>query len=191
MKPEEIQQAQANNVQPTPTEVAKDGIAVIVNTANKVEGLTTDQLASIYSGKVTNWKDVGGADAPIVLLGRDTSSGTYEFFQEAVLGKETKYAKSMRSLQSNQAIVDEVTKNANAIGYVGLGYENSSIKVIKVDGEAATIDTVKDGSYVLARSLYMISNGAPEGAAKSYLDWILSADGQAVVADQGFVPLSN
>lgn len=190
IKPEEVDQAKANNVQPVPTEVAKDGIAVIVNKANPVTDLSSDQLGQIYSGKVTNWNQVGGSNAPIVLLGRDTSSGTYEFFQTAILGTE-KYAKSMRSLQSNQAIVDEVTKNPNAVGYVGLGYENASLKVVKVDGEAASVDTVKSGSYVLSRSLYMIGNGEATGAKKAYLDWILGPDGQKVVKDQGFVPLSQ
>ena len=189
MKPEEIDQAKAAGVDAVATEVARDGIAVIANSANGVKGLTKDQLGKVYRGEITNWKDLGGADAPIVLLGRDTSSGTYAYFQEAVVGKDKNYAKEMRNLQSSQAIVDEVSKNANAIGYVGLGYENTSIKVLEVDGKAATVDSVLDGSYVLSRPLLMISNGQPTGTFKAYLDWILSADGQKVVSDQGFVPV--
>ncbi|HET6351210.1 MAG TPA: PstS family phosphate ABC transporter substrate-binding protein [Coriobacteriia bacterium] len=191
MKPEEIQQAKDAGVDPVETEVAKDGIVVLVNPANKVEDLTIEQLGKIYRGEITNWKDVGGDDKPIVLLGRDTSSGTYEFFGEAVVGKDAKYAKSMKNLQSSQAIVDEVGKNADAIGYVGLGYENANIKPLKVAGVEANVDTVLDKSYPLSRGLYMYSNGAADGAKKVYLDWILSAEGQKLVTDQGFVPLSK
>ncbi|MBI5231253.1 MAG: PstS family phosphate ABC transporter substrate-binding protein [Coriobacteriales bacterium] len=191
IKPEEVDQAKAAGINPVQTEVAKDGIAVIVNKGNAVTGLTTDQLGKIYRGEITNWKDVGGADSEIVLLGRDTSSGTYEFFSEAVVGKDAKYAKSMRNMQSSQAIVDEVAKNAAGIGYVGMGYESPSIKVLEVDGVAATPEGVVSGEYPLSRGLYMYSNGEPADAMKAYLEWILGADGQKVVEEQGFVPLAQ
>ena len=191
IKPEEITQAQANGVNPVTTKVARDGVVIIVNTANKLTDVTKDQLAKVYSGTITNWKDLGGADAPIVLLGRDSSSGTYSFIQDEVLGKTLLYAKSMRSLQSNQAIVDEVGKNPDAIGYVGLGYENSSIKPVPVGGVTASVATVLDASYPLSRPLNMISNGTPTGLAAAYLQWILGPDGQKIVKDQGFVPLSK
>ena len=191
IKPEEVTQAQANGVNPVTTKVARDGVVIIVNSANKLADISKDQLAQVYSGAVTNWKDLGGADAPIVLLGRDSSSGTYAFIQDEVLGKTVLYAKSMRSLQSNQAIVDEVGKNPNAIGYVGLGYENSTIKALTVGKVASSVATVLDGTYPLSRDLNMISNGAPTGSAKAYIDWILGADGQKIVADQGFVPLKK
>lgn len=191
MKPEEITADKAAGHTPLETAVARDGIAVIVNSANSVKALSTDQLGKIYRGEIANWKDVGGKDAPIVLLGRDTSSGTYEFFNEAVVGKDAKYAKSMRNMQSSQAIVDEVKGNANAIGYVGMGYEEPAIAVLQVDGKAATVAAVKDGSYALSRDLYMYSNGAPTGAAKKYLDWILSAAGQKIVEQEGFVALAK
>lgn len=173
----------------TETPVARDGIAVIVNTANTVKGLSTDQLGKIYRGEITDWKDVGGKAGKIVLLGRDTSSGTYEFFSEAVVGKDAKYAKTMRSMQSSQAIVDEVKNNPNAVGYVGMGYEDPDIAVLNVDGKAATPEAVKDGSYALSRNLYMDSLDAPTGIAKTYLDWVLSPEGQNVVEQQGFVKL--
>lgn len=188
-KDEEIQAAKGANAELVQTPVARDGIAVIVNGANTVVDLTTDQLGKIYRGEMTNWKEVGGKDAKIVLLGRDTSSGTYEFFSEAVVGKDNKYAKTMRSMQSSQAIVDEVKNNPNAIGYVGMGYEDPDIKVLNVDGKAATADAVKDGSYTLSRNLYMDSLGTPQGLSKTYLDWVLSAAGQDVVEQQGFVKL--
>ncbi len=194
VKDEEKQQATDKGEELVETAVAKDGISVIVNTANKVTDLTTDQLGKIYRGEVTNWSEVGGASAPIVLLGRDTSSGTYEFFKEAIVGKDAEYAKSMRNLASNQAILAEVEKNPNAIGYVGLGYaEEAGDKVVrlKVDGVEDTVDNVLSGSYPLSRDLYMVSNGAPKDLMKSYIDWILGPDGQKIVADEGFVPLSK
>jgi phosphate transport system substrate-binding protein len=194
VKDEEKQAASAKGETLVETAVAKDGISVIVNPANKVTDLTTDQLGKIYRGEITDWSEVGGASAPIVLLGRDTSSGTYEFFKEAVVGKDKEYAKSMRNLASNQAILAEVEKNANAIGYVGLGYaQEAGDKVVrlKVDGVEDTVDNVLGGTYPLSRDLYMVSNGEPKDLMKSYIDWILGADGQKIVADQGFVPLSK
>jgi phosphate transport system substrate-binding protein len=191
IKPEEVTQAQAAGVEPVSTEVAKDGVVIIVNTANKVADISKDDLGKVYRGEITNWKDLGGSDAEIVLLGRDSSSGTYGFIQDEVVGKDKLYAKSMRNLQSSQAIVDETAKNPNAIGYVGLGYENASINELTVAGVKATVETVLDASYPLSRPLNMISNGEPTGAAKAYIDWILGADGQKIVADQGFVPLAK
>jgi phosphate transport system substrate-binding protein len=194
IKPEEITQAQANGVNPVTTEVAKDGVVIIVNTGNKVAEISKEQLGKVYAGEITNWKDLGGADAPIVLLGRDSSSGTYSFINDEVLAKlpnKPVFAKSTRNLQSSQAIVDEVSKNANAIGYVGLGYENASIKPLTVGGITASVTTVLDSTYPLSRGLNMISDGQPTGAAAAYLTWILGPDGQKVVTDQGFVPLSK
>jgi phosphate transport system substrate-binding protein len=192
MKDEEKSAASTAGVNPVETEVAKDGLVVIVNSANTVPGLTKEQLGKIYAGEITNWKDVGGADATIVLLGRDSSSGTYSFVKDEVLGKlsnKPDYAKSMKNMQSTQAIVEEVGKSANSIGYVGLGYENSTIKPVAIDGTQSSVATVLDGTYALSRGLYMYSNGEPTGAAKAYVEWILSPAGQAIVKEQGFVPL--
>lgn len=192
IKDEEIEEAQANSVEPVEHTVALDGIVVIVNPGNGVEDISLEDLGKIYRGEITNWSDIGGADAEIVLLGRDTSSGTYEYFKEEVVEQVDggEYAASMRNLPSNQAQVDEVKGNAAAIGYVGIGYAESAgsdVKLLKVDGVAPSIDTVVDASYPLSRGLYMYSNGAPEGLLKAYLDWIMGADGQAIVEDQGFV----
>lgn len=191
MKPEEVEQAKGAGVNPVENEVAKDGIVVLVNPANTVADLTIEQLGQIYRGEIVNWKDVGGADKPIVLLGRDTASGTYEYFKEEVVGKDAEYSKSMKNLQSSQAIVDEVGKNVDAIGYAGIGYEGATIKPLNVEGVTASIDTVLDGSYPLSRGLYMYSAGEPDGVKKAFLDWIMSAEGQKVVSDQGFVPLTK
>ena len=194
IKPEEAAAGPTNGVNPVETVVAKDGVVIAVNTANTVPGLTKEQLGKIYAGQITNWKDVGGADAAIVLLGRDSSSGTYAFMKDDVLAKlagKPDYAKSMRNLQSTQAIVDELGKNPNAIGYIGLGYENATIKPVPIDGTTASVATVIDGSYALSRDLNMYSNGEPDGVKKAYIDWILSPAGQAIVKAQGFVPLGS
>lgn len=194
MKPEEITEAQANGVDPVENEVAKDAIAVIVNPDNGVTGLTIAQLGQIYRGEITNWKDVGGSDADIVLLSRDSSSGTYEYFKEAVVAKDdenAEYAAEAKLLASNQAIVDEVKNNPDAIGYIGLGYVSPDVKVVEVDGVAASEEAALDGTYVLSRGLYMYSNGEPTDVLAAYLDWIQSDEGQAIVEEQGFVPLNK
>jgi phosphate transport system substrate-binding protein len=188
MKPEEKDQLTAKGGSAVETKVARDGVAIVVNSANAVSGLTMDQLGKIYLGTITNWKDVGGADKPIALISRDPSSGTYEFMTSKAL-KGGKFAASAKLLPSTQAIVDEVKANPDAIGYIGVGYESSSIKVLAIDGVKASVATVLDESYPLWRYLYMYSNGQPKDLAKAYLDWILSAPGQAVVTDQGFVTL--
>jgi len=192
MKPEEITAAKAKNVDPVGTKVARDGISIVVNPANKVDGLAKDQLGRIYRGEISNWKDVGGADEPIVLLSRDNSSGTYELFKGKIVGADKNFAKAAKLLASNQAIVDEVKNNAAAIGYVGVGYADKAtgIKIVALDGVKASVAAVKDGSYELSRYLYMYTNGAPTGAIKAYVDWILGADGQKIVEDQGFVTLN-
>ena len=191
MKAEEISQAKAKGVNPVETAVARDGIAVIANPANPVTGLTIDQLGKIYRGEITNWKEVGGADKAIVLLSRDSSSGTYEYFKEAVVGKDKNYAKSAKLLPSTQAIVDETAGNDAAIGYIGIGYETPAVKVLKIDGVAATVDTVLDSSYPISRDLYVYTNGDPTGVGKAYMEWILGTEGQKVVQDEGFVPLGQ
>lgn len=191
MKDEEIAEAEGKGISPVETEVAKDALAVIVNSANPVTGLTLEQLGKIYRGEITNWKEVGGPDKGIVLLSRDSSSGTYEYFKEEVVGKENEFAKEAKLLPSTQAIVDETKANPDAIGYIGLGYVTPDVKELEVDGTMATVEAALDGTYVLSRGLYMYSNGEPTGAAKAYLDWIVSAEGQKIVEDQGFVPLTK
>ncbi|MBE0417304.1 MAG: PstS family phosphate ABC transporter substrate-binding protein [Coriobacteriia bacterium] len=192
MKDEETDEAEANGVNPVEFIVAYDGIAIIVNPSLEVDDITFEQVGAIYRGEITNWSEVGGPDLDIVLLSRDTSSGTYAFFLEHVVqqdDKEAVYAASARLLPSTQAIVDETIANEAAIGYVGLGYVVPEIKELAVDGVEASVDSVKDGSYSVARPLFMYSNGEPVDVAKAYIDWILGADGQAVVAELGFVPV--
>jgi phosphate transport system substrate-binding protein len=192
MKDEEKAELEAKGGTAVETAVAIDGIAVVVNPANGVDALTMDQLGKIFRGEITNWKDVGGADKAIVLLSRDSSSGTYEYFKEAVVAaadENAEYAQSAKLLPSNQAIADEVKANADAIGYIGLGYVTSDVKVVAIDGVKASVETAADGTYPISRYLYMYSNGEATGVMAAYLDWILGSEGQQLVADEGFVPL--
>lgn len=191
IKAEELEQARAKGEDPVATSVARDGIAVVVNPANAVADLTVEQLGGIYRGEIVNWKEVGGPDKAIVLLSRDSSSGTYEYFKEEVVGKDKSFAKAAKLLPSTQAIVEETKGNDAAIGYIGVGYVTADVKVIAVEGVAASVETVLDGTYPISRELYMYSNGTPADAAKAFIDWILSPAGQRIVEDEGFVPMGS
>jgi phosphate transport system substrate-binding protein len=201
IKQEEIDQAKSNGVDPVEHIIARDAIAVIVNPENPVSELTLQQISDIYSGKITNWQEVGGEDRPIVRLSRETNSGTHVYFLETVLrlgSKEDKTLFSMDTLllPSSEGIIAEVRQNPNAIGYDGLGYVPKDLKMIAIAKEAGgayvlpSIATVNDKSYAVARDLYMYTNGEPTGIVKEYLDWILSTEAQQIVADLGFVPVN-
>jgi phosphate transport system substrate-binding protein len=169
--------------------VARDGIAVIVNPKNPVSDLSLEQLKKIYVGAYTNWKKVGGPNKKIVLTGRNTASGTYAFFNKKVCEKED-YSDRMMNLASNSAIIQTITQDKWAIGYVGLGYlakNKDKVKGLKVEGVAPSQKTVVDNSYVINRPLYLYTVGKPKGTAKKYLDLILSETGQQVVTQAGFV----
>ena len=200
IKDEEIAQAKTNGINPVEFTIARDAIAVIVNPKNPVSKLTLKQISDIYSGKYTNWKEVGGEDRPLVKLSRETNSGTHVYFLETVLRLGSKDDKTLFSmdtllLPSSEGIISEVRDNPNAIGYDGLGYVPKDLKVLAVakkPGEPyvlPSIKTVNDKSYAIARDLYMYTNGKPTGIVKDYLDWILSAQAQQNVADLGFVPV--
>ena len=202
IKSEEIDQAKSNGVDPVEHIIAGDAIAVIVNPENPVNQLTLKQISDIYSGKITNWKEVGGDDRPIVKLSRETNSGTHVYFLETVLRLSSKEDKTLFSmdtllLPSSEGIIAEVRQNPNAIGYDGLGYVPDDLKMIAIAKEEGgayvlpSIPTVNDKTYPIARDLYMYTNGQPEGLLKEYLDWIMSAEAQQIVADLGFVPVNN
>jgi phosphate transport system substrate-binding protein len=172
---------------------AKDGLSVYLNDQNPVDALSLDQLKSIYTGETTNWKDVGGPDAKIVVYGRENNSGTYVFFRDNVLkGKD--YVSSMQSLPGTAAVVNAVAKDKYGIGYGGAAY-GKGIKFAKVKkdanapGVAPTAESIKDGSYPLTRYLFMYLRSRPTGELKQYIDWILSPEGQAVVAQVGYFPV--
>lgn len=190
IKEKEIEEAKAKGVNPTETIVAYDGIVPIVHPKNKVKNLTIDQLSQIYQGKITNWKDVGGDDLQIVVISRDSSSGTFEAWGELVLNK-AKVLPQAELQASNGAIVQVVSKNRYAIGYVGLGYVNKSVKGLTVNGIKATAETCISKEYPVSRPLYMYTNGEPKGEAAKFIKFVLSPAGQKLVEKEGFVPLTN
>lgn len=200
IKDEEIKEAEAHGAKPVEFVIARDAIAVIVNKENPVSELTLQQISDIYSGKITNWKQVGGDDRPIVKLSRETNSGTHVYFLETVIRMGKKDDKTLFStdtllLPSSEGISSEVRDNPNAIGYDGLGYVTPELKVIAVakDNSSGYIlpsaETVNQGLYPIARDLYMYTSGEPGGGIKAYLDWILSPEAQKVVTELGFVPI--
>ncbi|MBC7260697.1 MAG: phosphate ABC transporter substrate-binding protein [Chloroflexi bacterium] len=201
MKPEEIAAAKANGITPVEFVVARDAIAVVVHPSNPVQRLTLRQISDIYTGKITNWRQVGGENRPIVLLSRESNSGTYVYFLENVirLGKKDSdllFSPDTLLMPSSEGISCEVRQNPNAIGYDGLGYVTPDQKVIAVAKDESSpyvlpsVETVNDGTYPIARPLYMYTAGEPHGQVKAYLDWILS-EGQPLVTELGFVPLKQ
>jgi phosphate transport system substrate-binding protein len=183
---------QRYSVLPVETSVAKDGVALYVNEANGVSQLTIEQLHGLYAGDVTNWKQVGGADAPVVLYSRENSSGTYVFFKENVL-KGDDYAASAQTLPGTAAVVNAVSKEKNGIGYGGAAYAKGvkEVKVVGKDGQgyAPTSENVKSGKYPLARDLFVYTRGKPSGDAKDFIDYCLSPEGQALVVKVGYFPI--
>ncbi len=202
IKDEEVAEAKKNGIDPMEHIIARDAIAVIVNPENPVSQLTLKQISDIYSGKISNWLEVGGEDRPIVRLSRETNSGTHVYFLETVLRLGSKDDKTLFSmdtllLPSSEGIVAEVRQNPNAIGYDGLGYVPKDLKMIAIaeqEGGAyvlPSIATVNDKTYPIARDLYMYTDGGPTGIVKEYLDWIASPEAQEIVAELGFVPVNN
>jgi phosphate transport system substrate-binding protein len=180
------------NVLPAETAVAKDGVTFYVNDANPVTQLTVAQLKSIYVGDVTNWKDVGGRDEPIVLYSRENSSGTYVFVKETVLGNED-YAASAQTLPGTAAVVNAVAKEKKGIGYGGAAYAKGvkELKIVGEDGQGhlPKADEVKSGAYPLARPLFMYTRGKPQGVARDFMDFCLSPAGQAIATEVGYFPV--
>jgi phosphate transport system substrate-binding protein len=201
IKPEEVAEAKKNGVDPVEHVIARDAIAVIVNPENPVSKLTLQQISDIYSGKISNWSEIGGENRPIVRLSRETNSGTHVYFLETVvrLGNskdKTLFSMDTLLLPSSEGIVAELRQNPNAIGYDGLGYVPKDLKMIAIaqkEGGAyvlPSVPTVNDKTYPIARDLYVYTNGEPTGIVKKYLDWIMSSEAQKIVADLGFVPVS-
>jgi phosphate transport system substrate-binding protein len=173
--------------------VARDGLAVYVNSGNPVKALTMDQLRLIYTGKVTNWKDVGGQDGKIIVYSRENSSGTYVFFKEHVLNNAD-YTPRAQTMQGTAAVVSAVSKEKNGIGYGGAAYAKGiAVLAVKKDDKSAgvmpSLATVKDGSYPLSRALFFYLRENAAGTAKAFIDYVLSAPGQAIVSKVGYFPV--
>ena len=189
IKKNEMELAQSKGVKPYRIPVAVDALLPIVHPSNGVKAISLEQLRDIYTGKVTNWKEIGGADKKITVISRDTSSGTYETWEERVMKKE-KVAPSALLQASNGAVVQAVSKNPNAIGYVGFGYMDKSIKGLDIGATKATPETALAGTWPIARELYLFTNGEPTGEIKKLMDYMLDPQkGQKAVAEIGFIPL--
>jgi phosphate transport system substrate-binding protein len=200
IKLEEIQQAKVNGVTPVEFVVARDAIAIVVNPSNPINQLSIKQLSDIYTGKINNWKELGGEDRVIVRLSRETNSGTHVFFLENVIRMGNNADKILFSpdtllLPSSEGITAETRDNPNAIGYDGLGYVTPEVKVIAVAKDPSgpyilpSADSVNNGQYPIARDLYMYTNGQPTGEVLNYINWILTPEAQAIVKELGFVPI--
>lgn len=188
-KPSEVGAASGKGVNMKPTIVAYDGIAVIVNSANPIKGLTKKQVEQIFTGDVIDWSAVGGNPAQISVYTRNTSSGTYSDFKELAM-KKRDYASSGQKMAGNEQIASEVSKNANGIGYVGLAYTKASgIKVVAIDGAVPSVKSVQAKTYPYARPTFYYTNGEPSGVAKAFLDFTVSPTGQKIVLQVGFVPI--
>jgi phosphate transport system substrate-binding protein len=202
IKDKEIVLAKQKAVDPYEIKVALDGLAVVVNPANPVGRLTLGQLADIFTGRVSNWKEVGGKDEKIVILSREVNSGTHVYFKEHVLrnndpASREEFAPGALMLSSSQAIADEVAANPSAIGYYGMGYISAGQKTVAVakDGKSEyaepSLDNVISGKYPISRPLFMYTNGRPQGLVKKFVDYALSGDGQDIVVKTDFVPITK
>ena len=188
IKKEEIALAEAKGVKPVAHVVAHDALIPVVHPKNKVKGLSTDQLSQIYQGKITNWKEVGGEDLKIVVISRDSSSGTFESWDHFVM-KKAKVTPRAQMLASSGAIYTAVSQNRYAIGYLGMGYVKKDVKALEVDGVAATPESALSKQYPFSRELYMYTNGEPTGETAKFIAFLKSPEGQKIVANEGFVPL--
>ena len=192
MKDKEFAQAVENGVYPVAHVVSMDGVCVVVHPSNPVTQLSTAQIRDIYMGKITNWKEVGGTDLPIIAISRDTSSGTYETFHGLVMNKE-KMGSSVEYVNSNSQAHARVKSTVGAIGYVGIGFLDENVKALKVDGILPSRQTIASGQYPIARPLFMFTNGYPKLGSMifKFCTFYLTETGQEIIEAKGFIPVTN
>jgi phosphate transport system substrate-binding protein len=189
IKDKELKMAMERGRYPVPFAVAYDCIIPVVHPTNSIKDLTMDQLKAIFKGEIENWKDVGGPDRKIVVISRDTSSGTYEVWEKKVMEKEKVYPGALLQA-SNGAVVQAVSKNKNAIGYIGLGYLDESVKGLTVNNIKGSKDTTLSGVYPISRPLYMFTDGWPKGDTLNFINYVLHPQkGQKHAEETGYVPL--
>ncbi|MDD4955262.1 MAG: phosphate ABC transporter substrate-binding protein [Candidatus Omnitrophica bacterium] len=202
IKDKEVALARGKGINPNEIKVALDGLAVVVNPNNPVSKLTLKQLADIFTGRISNWKEIGGSDEKIVILSREVNSGTHVYFKEHVLrgndpSSKEEFAPSALMLSSSQAIADEVAGNPAAIGYYGMGYISKKQKPVmiakdeKSEYEMPGIENVINGKYPISRPLFLYTNGEPAGLVKKFVDFCLSKEGQDIVLKTDFVPVNR
>jgi len=187
-KDKEIASGKKKGIKLTAHKVALDGIVPIVHPSMKINDITMEQLRNIYNGKVKSWKEIGGPDRPIAVVSRDTSSGTYEVWEEKVLHKDRVRADALLVASNGQA-VQTIAQNKYAMGYIGIGYIDKSVKVLTIKGKSASEETVRDGSWPVARPLFMYTNGKPSGVIAKFIDFVLSSEGQKIVNEVKYVSI--
>jgi phosphate transport system substrate-binding protein len=170
----------------TATVVARDGIAVVVNPANRIVDLTIQQVREIFNGKMRNWKELGAADAPITVVSREAGSGTRSSFEQIIT--DINLTKDALIQDSNGTIRETVANDANAVGYLSHGLLNAKIKAARIDGQECTNETIAAGNYTLVRPIYLLVKGTPQGEIKSFIDYILSDPGQQTIKANGLIP---
>lgn len=188
IKDKEVKLAVSKGVYPVPHRIALDCIVPIVHPSNKVKNLSLAQLKDIYLGKITNWKQVGGKDMKIVVISRDSSSGTFDAWKSLVMQKE-RIVPTALTVPSNGALVTQIGNTKGALGYIALGYINAGVKVLSVEGVMGNIETTLNGKYKISRPLYMFTNGWPKGETLNFLNFLLSKKGQKLVSDAGSIAL--
>lgn len=202
MKEKEMKQAQQKGINPKEYIIGLDGLVVVVHSSNFISKLTIDELADIFTGKISNWKEIGGNDGKIVLLSREVNSGTHVYFKEHVLRKgdekgQEEFAPSALLMSSSQAIADEVAQNPNAIGYYGIGYLSPKQKAIAVVKDKnspyiePTVDNVIKGTYPITRPLFMYTSSNPKPLTNSFIEFVLCKEGQKVVLETDFAPIKK
>ena len=199
MEEKEKKLAEQRGIAPKEFTVAQDGIAIVVHPSNPVKELSLEQLRKIYTGAYTNWSQVGGPNLGIIVLSRESSSGTYIFFQEHVLRKED-YAQTARLMPATSAIIQSTAADQGSIGYVGIGFATEAkdkVKIVnvKMDDKSVAVtpseETVKSGAYPIARPLYLYTKGEPSGLSKGFIAFALSQDGQKIVQGTGYVTVNK
>ena len=187
-KEKEMEAGKAKGVNLVAHKIALDGIIPVVHPSMKIRDITIEQLRDIYNGKITNWKELGGPNRPISAVSRDTSSGTYEVWEEKILRGDRVRADALLVASNGQA-VQTVAKNKFAIGYIGIGYLDNSVRGLMVNGKSASPKTVRDGSWPIARPLFMYTNGNPGGLKAKFIAFMLSKEGQRIVNDVKYVSM--
>lgn len=202
MEPAEIDAAKSAGISPVQKVVALDGLAVVVHRANPVNALSIPQLSAIFSGRITNWRRVGGRDRPIILLSREVNSGTHVYFKEHVVRRDNKKSRLEFSpkallMPSSEAIALWAAKSPDAIGYVGAGYVSGGLKALRVSRAAGgpaimpTAAAIRSGEYPISRPLFMITGRRPSRLARDFISFAVSRTGQEIVTRQGFVPTAK
>jgi phosphate transport system substrate-binding protein len=188
IKGKEIKLCQAKDVYPVPFRIALDCIAPVVHPSNKVSNLTIDQLKNIYLGNIKNWKEVGGKDSKIVVISRDSSSGTFEVWEKLVMHKKRVMPRAL-TVPSNGAIAQAISKTPSAIGYIGLGYLTKDLKTVSVNNIEPTAKNTLNGTFPIARPLFMFTNNWPKGDTAAFLAFVTSKAGQKLVVEAGSIPI--